>query len=585
MSTPRTPRMFAAALAIVALLAPTGCSSDATDPGADGPETTLGDPRNGGPTEAATVVTGRVYTGVADEPWAEAFAYDADGVITAVGSSDDVLSAAGDEARIVEGGPGMVMPGFEDAHVHIPEAGINDGLCLMDAGLTLEDYEAEAVRCAEESTTDEWVRAAGASLFGLRGTQGDKTPLEALERAVPDRPAVILDDLGHAAWTNSAGLEAAGIAEDTPDPAGGIIERTEDGRPTGLLLEDAQHLVRGPATPDEATVDEGMAVALEQIAAAGITTVSDAGGYWQGGLTDAWTRAADADGLTVRAVNSLYLYPDLNPDEQLAEFEQRYRNEPGDLLRVDTAKIYVDGILDLGTAAMIEPYDEAPDPDFPNGFHYFTADQLAEYAPRLAELGFRMEFHTIGDQANRDALDAIESIPEGTGEDLVHRTTHTYLVDPADLPRFAELGVAADVQAGPDTLDPAYREDLRAIIGDRADGLVPMAGLLDAGATLTLSSDWDADPLGPLGTIERALTRDREGVPDLGTAIEATTIGPARTMGVDDVTGTIEVGKQADYVVLSEDLFELESDQIDETQVLMTTVAGTEVFRAESFTG
>jgi predicted amidohydrolase YtcJ len=583
MSTPNAARLFAAALTIVALLAPTGCSSDATGPGADGPETTVGDARDAGPSGATTVVTGRVYTGVADEPWAEAFAYEADGVITAVGSSDDVLAAAGDGARIVEGGPGMVMPGFEDTHVHIPEAGINDGLCLMDPGLTLEDYEAEAVRCADESTADQWVRAAGASLFGLR--DGAETPVEVLDRAIPDRPAVILDDLGHAAWTNSAGLEAAGIAEDTPDPAGGIIERTEDGRLTGLLLEDAQHLVRGPATPEEATVDEGMAVALRQVAEAGITTVSDAGGSWQGGLTDAWTRAADADELTVRAVNSLYLYPDLDLDKQLAEFERRYRNEPGDLLRVDTAKIYLDGILDLGTAAMIEPYDEAPDPDFPRGFHYFTAEQLAAYAPRLAELGFRMEFHTIGDQANRDALDAVESIPAGTGKDLVHRTTHTYLVDPADLPRFAELGVAADVQAGPDTLDPAYREDLRAIIGDRADGLVPMTGLLDAGATLTLSSDWDADPLGPLGTIERALTRDREGVPDLEAAIEATTIGPARAMGIDDVTGTIEVGKQADYVVLSEDLFELEPDQIDETQVLMTTVAGTEVFRAESFTG
>ena len=164
-----------------------------------------------------------------------------------------------------------------------------------------------------------------------------------------------------------------------------------------------------------------------------------------------------------------------------------------------------------------------------------------------------------------------------------HRTTHTYLVDPADLGRFAELGMIADQQQSQNAVETDYHDFLAGFIGDRADDLIPTELLLDAGATVTLSSDWDAGPLPPLGTIERSLTRDANAVPDLETAIRMHTLDAAVALGHDDTTGSIEAGKFADYVVLDADPFEVEPDDLDETEVLMTVVGGDAVYAAPGF--
>ena len=579
-----------------------GCSSAATSPAStptgdaiDTSETTdaasaadasaapdAGDTPGSHHSSSTTVVLGAVYTLDPARPWAEAFAYDVDGTIIEVGSADEVRSAAGDRARVIDAGVSMVLPGFQDVHVHVPEAGINLELCFLPAGLGLDDYAELAAECADEQPDAEWVRAAGASLNGLRDT--DESPLDVLDRAIPDRPALVLDDLGHAVWTNSAGLAVAGIGPDDPDPQGGVLHRDADGRLTGLLLEDAQHLVRTAAAPDPATVDTGLAIALDELARHGVTTISDAGGYWLQEHPEAWLRAEAAGTLTVRAANTLYVYPSLDVDEQLAEFAARFRGD-GQLLRFDTAKIYIDGILDLGTAKMIEPYDVPVDPDYPNGFSYFAPELLQTYVDELHALGYRINFHTIGDQAARDALDAVASIPDDADAvaDRRHRTTHTYLVDPADRDRFARLGVVADFQLNRDAIDPAYHDYLSSFIGARAFELIPTAELLATGAATTLSSDWDAGELPPLGTIERALRRERSGVADLETALALMTIDAAYALDHDDTTGSIEVGKAADFVVLDRNLFDVDVDEIDEVSVLVTVLAGREVHRSDAF--
>lgn len=580
MSGPRRLRCSVASVIIACLVSLTGCSVSADR---DQP---MADP------QAPTIVSNAmVYT--VDNRWsvAEAFAYDADGVIIAVGSEAEVRAAVNGDtvngvnghAREIDAGGNTILPGFQDPHVHVPEAGINEEVCFLPDGLGLEDYETLLADCADAQPDADWVRAAGASLFDLRATE--ELPVEVLDRAVPDRPAVVLDNLGHAVWTNALGLAAAGIDDSTPDPQGGVLHRDGAGRLTGLLLEDAQQLVRNAAAPDGDTNYRGLLVALEQLAENGITTISDAGGYWGQGHPAAWERAATEGTLTVRAMNTLYVYPDLPVDEQLAEFERRFSDDPKALLQFDTAKVYVDGILDLGTALLIDPYDEPVDANYPSGFRYFTTDQLHRYVDGLHAIGYRINFHVIGDLAVREALDAVANIADepATVADRRHRATHTYLVAPADLDRFAGLGVVADFQQSPDAIDPDYHRYLAQFIGDRAFDLIPTGQLINADAAVTLSSDWDAGPLSPLGTIARSLTRETNPVPDLETAVALATIDAAYALGHDDRTGSIEVGKQADYVILNQDLFSVDVTDITKTEVLLTVLAGTEVYRSSRF--
>lgn len=194
--------------------------------------------QGGEPLEAsgATLVVGAEIVTMADEGGpdrAEALVIGSDGRIVAVGDRDEVADTAGPDARVIEFDGGLVLPGFQDAHLHVPEAGLNLDVCPLDPGLDLKDYEDLLAECAAE-TDGEWVTAAGATLFGLRTTS--ESPLDVIDRVIPDRPAVVLDDLGHAAWTNSLGLAAAGVTEDDRDPPGGTLHRDDSGRLTGLLL-------------------------------------------------------------------------------------------------------------------------------------------------------------------------------------------------------------------------------------------------------------------------------------------------------------------------------------------------------------
>ena len=541
---------------------------------------------DGGYGATTVVVNAELYTVDPAQPTAEAFAYDEGGMIIAVGAKADVMAVAGANAFVVDAGGNMVMPGFQDTHVHVPEAGINEDLCLLEPDLDLAAYADAIADCIDDQDGAPWVRAAGASLFNLRSATGE-LPIDVLDEIVPDRPAIILDDLGHAAWTNSKGLVAAGITADAPDPQGGVYLRDPaSGRMTGLLLENAQQRVRNVSALDDETNYQGLLVAMAELARNGITTVSDAGGYWGQNHPVAWQRALESGTLTVRGVNSLYLYPDLDHASQLAEFEARFSDDQHSLLQFDTVKIYIDGILDLGTAAMVEPYEESPDPKYPNGFHYFQTDELQRYVNELHAIGYRAEFHVIGDAATRTALDVVSAIPAGKDQIAArrHRTTHTYLVHPDDLQRFAEIGMIADFQAGPESAATEYHEYLTEFIGDRAFDLLPMKTVIDAGAHVSLSSDWDADPLSPFGIISRAVNRDTNSVA-IDKAISMMTIEAAYALGQDNITGSISVGKYADYIIIDRNLVTSAPNDIARTNVLLTMLAGNEVFRADNFNG
>lgn len=532
--------------------------------------------------ETLVLTNAKIHTVNADAPKAETIAISEDGIILAVGQEDQVLEVAGEDADVIDMNGRMILPGFQDAHMHLIEAGINEALCEFEPFDTLDNTLATVEDCVGQ-TQEGWIVGSGVSMTNLLD-QSDN-PIELLDEISADRPILILDDIGHGAWANSVAMAAAGYDRMESDPPGGILLRNkETGKLNGVLLENAQQKLRNLAFPDSPErVDfayQAMLGTLETMAENGITSVSDAGGFWPQGHVKVWERALAEDTLTVRASNALYVYPDLPFDEQMANLTALYSNDPDSLLRFNQAKIYVDGILEQRTGAVLEPYVKGPgiDHGYDSGFLYFDVETLDRYSQALSAVGFQLHYHVTGDRGARLALDAIALSDASTGP---HRLTHLYLVDKSDLPRFAELGAVADLQLAPSSLDPDYNDFIRAFVGDRADFMLPAVSLEQPGGLITLSSDFDADELSPLVKIQTAVERGGEGAPDVETAIEWTTINPAILLQQDETTGSLEPGKFADLVVIDRDITEIPVSEIGTAKVVATLLQGDPVFDAE----
>ncbi len=531
----------------------------------------------------------QIYTVNEEQPWAEALAIQS-GKITAIGSEADILAQATDDTQLIDLQGRMVMPGFQDPHLHVLEAGLNENLCFVTDFAEAAQYIEEVQDCAEQQRNDAWVKASGANMPNL--LEQDRLPIEILDEAVPDRPAVILDDIGHGAWVNSKALEAVGYGDTSSDPPGGILARDpETNQLTGVVLENAQQIFRTaslPPTPENLERGyQGLLTAQKTLAQNGITSVSDAGGYWTRGHHQVWQRAVDESTLTVRASNALYVFPDLPFNQQITDLQSYYSNDPDSLLRFNQAKIYIDGVLGQGTGAMLEPYDVpfglpgVPD----DGFLYFEPDVLEDYSQALEAKGFQLHFHVTGDRGTRLALDSIASATQINGlSDQRHRITHLYLIDEADRPRFKELGTIADFQLAPSSTDPDYADYLRDFLGDRVNELIPALATAEAGATLTLGSDWDADDLSPF--VKAGSLMEQELGQELGLAelLKMMTLNVAYLLHQEDTTGSLELGKWADLVVLDQNLFEVKPGQIDDTQVLLTLLGGEVVYQDPALT-
>ncbi|MGB0384932.1 MAG: amidohydrolase [Ardenticatenaceae bacterium] len=542
----------------------------------------------GGASAELVFINGNIYTVNPEQPWVDAVAI-RDGMIVAVGSEEEAFAGVSESAEVIDLDGTMLMPGFQDMHLHAIEAGMNETVCDFEGFLEPEKYVEEVAYCAEEEQPDsEWVRGAGVNMANLLSALGgSRFPIELLDEAVPDRPVLILDDVGHGAWANTLAMQAVGYDKLSQNPPGGVVDRdAETGHLTGVVLENAQQKLRTASlAPTPANLElgyEGLLRALNILGENGITTVSDAGGYWTRGHHQIWARAVAEDTLTVRASNALYLFPDLPIDQQLADFKKHYTNDKHSLLRFNQAKIYVDGIISQGTGLMIEPYTNlfglpgVPD----DGFAYFEIDLLNRYAQELDAAGFQLHFHVTGEGGARQALDVIEStIASNRNNDQRHRLTHLYSVHPDDRARFAKLNVIADFQLAPSSVDPAYAQNMEELIGERATDLLPAFDLHEQGATITISSDWDADTLSPFVKMQSILSQEANNVPPLETIIEWMTINPAYLLHQEDTTGTIEVGKLADLVVLNQNLFEIDPSQLSNTTVLLTFLEGQEVFR------
>ena len=523
----------------------------------------------------------RIHTVNDEQPWAQALAIDEDGRILAVGSDAEVEEYADDETEFVDLKGRLVLPGFQDTHAHVLDASSEaQGDCQVSPQDGVAKWLDEIQACNEQDD-GEWLLGWGFSLHSL--LEAEKSPRELLDSIISDRPVAIMEETSHSYWLNSKALELAGIEDDTENPEGGVILRDESGKATGLLLDNAGDLALDQALPPSRALEETYYQAVlsgqDELAKNGITSVADARVFWRRGHMEAWQRAAEKDELVARTTLGLWAYPTLDDEEQLAELKAMYDEGSDDsLLRVTQIKFYVDGLIHNTTAVMRQPYQQSLPGVAPRGLYYFTPERLQRYVRELSKAGFDMHVHAIGDQAVRDGLDAFES-DSGEGR---HRLTHVELVAREDISRFKAQGVIADFQPSP-YFQPSFLKSNEPMIGDRAYAMLPMRELYDAGARVTLSSDWDVNPVSPLGIMQNALSLGKRSLPSLEAAVRAYTLDAAYTLRQEQETGSLEVGKQADLVVLDRDIFKLQVNQIGQARVLWTLLGGEETYRAPSF--
>lgn len=541
------------------------------------------------PEPADLVVTGaRVWTGDPAAPDSDAVAVRGDRVV-ALGAAD-TAALTGPGTRVVEAPGGMVLPGFQDAHVHPPVAGRN----LLQVWLNdLTDRPAylEAIaRYAREHPAEEWIVGGGWSMDAFPGGNPRGADLDAI---VPDRPVFLFNRDVHSAWLNSAALAIGGITRDTPDPVDGRIERDPaTGEPTGALHEGAAYTFRDRflPVPSQADWEVGILAGQRHLHALGITGWQDA---WVSPATLAAYRSLASDGrLTARVVGALWWERDRGL-EQIADFVAQRRDGAAPGFHPTTVKIMVDGVLETYTGALLEPYCDGCGGHTDNrGLAYLDPELLAAAVTELDQLGFQVHMHAIGDRAVRDCLDAVAAARAANGPaDRRHHIAHIQVIQPVDVPRFAELGVVANMQAYWAQLEAQMVELTLPFLGEERGRMqYPFADLLAAGAPLAMGSDWAVSTADPLQQIEVAVTRtnpdDRGAAPflpdqrlPLEVALRAFTAGSA-FVNHDPDGGVLRVGARADLAVLDTDLLAPGAPLPADATVQLTVASGVSVYEA-----
>jgi predicted amidohydrolase YtcJ len=533
-----------------------------------------------------------IYTVDASRSWAEAIAVTGNRIVF-VGRDSDVAAFIGESTRVIDLRGRMVLPGFQDSHIHPITASLKSAMCDLTSLSSIAAYIEKIRECVAENSHAEWIHGTGWSHeFFPDDAKPTKNMLDAIES---DVPLTLNSYDGHSLWANSKALELAGVDASTPDvPSGEIVRFSGSREPTGLFLEDhAQSLimaVKPPYSPE--TVYAGLMQVQTYLNSLGITSVQDAivdiakGGQYS--VLPTYKKAASQGDLTLRVVGSLYWEPSKGM-EQVDDLSQAREENSGGLFQATSVKIWYDGVMHTRTSKLIEPY---ADRESESGTSLITPERLIELAIVLDREGFQLHFHADGDLAIRESLNAVEAAIEANGRsDNRHHIAHLELIHPDDIPRFRELDVIANVQPMWSTYPP-YVEDLieNKIGQERARWLEINGSFLDHGVMVAYGSDWFVTSPNPMDLIEAAVTRirpsmsldiKRESEPPLpgeevnvGDAIASYTINGAFLNHQDSTTGSIEIGKLADLVVLSDNLFDVDPIRISEVKVLLTVMDG-----------
>lgn len=534
---------------------------------------------------------GDVYTVDAARRWAQAVAV-RDGWIAAVGTDADMRPFIGSKTHVVNLGGRLMLPGFQDAHIHPIGGGIELMRCNLAGARTADAYAGIIARYARDHPGAEWILGGGWSMEAFaRGTPA----AAALDAIVPDRPVFLPNRDHHSAWVNTRALELAGIDATTPDPADGRIERDADGAPTGALHEGAMELV-GKHVPT-LTADDllaGLRVAQEYLHSLGITAWQDAAvaspQLRTAGTDQTYATFAGRGELTARVVGALW-WDRHRGEGQLADLVALRETAAIGNFQATSVKIMQDGVCETFTAAVLEPYlDAHGHPTGNRGISFIEPQALQRYITLLDAAGFQVHIHALAERAVREALDAIEAARAVNGpSDHRHHLAHLQIIHPDDRPRLRELGVVANFQPLWACSEPQMTELTIPFLGpERSRWQYPIGELERLGTSLAFGSDWPVSTPDPLAEMHVAVNRvapSESGEPflpeqriTLATAIHAFTMGSAYVNHLDTQTGSIEVGKLADLTVVDRDLFAAGTEHIADARVVLTLAGGTPVY-------
>ena len=535
------------------------------------------------------VVHGRVYTENPRQPWAQAVAIHR-GKIVAVGEDSEIERARGTGTKVIDAGGNLVLPGFVDCHIHFIEGSLNLGRVNLEGAKDPAEIQKRLREYASGHPGNDWVLGRGwnYAMFGAEALPHKKY----LDEIFPDRPVFIDGFDGHTYWANSKALALAGITRETPDPPNGAIVRdVQTGEATGALKESAQDLV-AKIVPKPSRAEKLLALrtGMKWANEHGVTRVHSAGGDFE--VLDLFDEMRRRGDLSVRMYIAYFLNPPQLRPQDLKAIEQARKKFHDDWIDASAVKFMVDGVIESHTAAMLEPYSD--DPSLKGKLFW----EPANYNSAVAELdkrGLQLFTHAIGDYGVRTALDAYENAEaRNHTDDRRPRIEHIETITQADIPRFGKLGVIASMQPlhsypDADTLDVWARN----AGPDRASRAWVWKTIADAGGRLAFGSDWPVVTLDPWQGVQTAVTRQTlEGKPEAGfvpeqrltvaQAIDGYTLGAAFAGRREKKEGSLEIGKLADLIILSQNIFDIDPHKIAATKVVTTIVGGRLVFQADT---
>lgn len=520
------------------------------------------------------IVNARVWTGDASRPWADAIAVSGDSIV-AVGSSAEIRKLAGSTMRVVDGTGRMVAPGFIDAHVHFMAGGFGLTSVQLRDARTPQEFIRRIAEHAKRMPAGAWILEGN---WDHQNWGGELPGRDWIDSITGGTPVFIQRLDGHMNLANTAAMRAAGVTRETKDVAGGEIVRDATGEPTGIFKDNASALV-ARAIPDPLPEQEDAALdaAMRHVAEQGVTSVHNMGSWRD---LDIFARARQASRLRTR----IYAAVPLSTWQRLRDHVAR-SGRGDDWLHWGGLKGFVDGSLGSHTAAMLEPFADAPND---RGLFVTPPGDIYTWAKGADAAGLHVIIHAIGDRANRSLLDSYERIEREHGaRDRRFRIEHAQHLAPAEIARFTQLGVVPSMQPYHAIDDGRWAEKL--IGAERATGTYAFRSLLDAGARLAFGSDWFVAPPTPLEGIYAAVTRrtldDRNPagwVPGqkitVAEALRAYTSGSAYAEYKESRKGTLKRGMLADLVMIDRDLTTVPPESIRDAKVLLTVVGGRIVY-------
>jgi predicted amidohydrolase YtcJ len=557
-----------------------------------------------GPKGAELVlVNGKIRTPAHPSGFTQAAAISG-GVILALRGDHEIRDFIGPYTRVIDLRGRLAIPAFGDAHVHPVQGGLESMRCNLAGLKGRQEYLAAIAAYCETLPRGAWVLGGGWSMPAFPG--GTPTAAD-LDAVTGGRPAFLPNRDHHTAWVNSAALAIADVTRGTPDPADGRIERDGAGNPTGALHDGAMRIVADYVPrPGQAELTAALLTAQRHLHSLGITSIQDAcvGDAGEISIPDTFAtyRSAAADRLLTCRVTGALWWDRFRGLSQLDTLQaRREAADGGGYFRATSVKLMLDGICETFTAAMGTPYlDGHGHATNHSGSLFIEPDELTEAVGRLADLGFQLHFHAIGDRAVTAALDALAALPDAQRISGRHHIAHLQFINPADLERLAQLRVTGNFQPLWACKDDQNDRLTLPFVGlERANWQYRIASLLRLGTRVAFGSDWPVSSADPLQELHVAVNRvlsprlgrpgsDETSVPLLpaeaigvNAAVDAFTRGVAYVNHEEDVAGTLEPGKLADFAVLDQDLYAIPPNAIGDTSVALTIASGQVVYGDE----